>query len=501
MNEGISRRAFLRGLTAGCIASAVPCGAFAEESMEAKRLNILFITADDMNHDSTGVTGCKIPNITPHIDRLASEGVLFTNAHVSIAVCQPSRSALMTGRYPVRNGARGFEPIDTSVPTLQEQLRKAGYLNGIMAKNNHLAPREKFCWDYYITPDELGKGRAPELYYKHAKEFFDQAKSAGKPFFLMANSCDPHRPFAGSKQEMNQYSAHTPVSRTIKPEEVEVPGFLPDIPDVRKEVAEYFTSVHRCDETVGEVLRALKDAGCEQDTLVMFLSDNGMSFPFSKTNCYLFSTKTPWIARWPGKTRPGSRCAGFISGIDYMPTILEAAGLGQVAGMDGKSFVPLMKSDHPEPVEGWDKVFTQFHQTSGKRDYPMRCVQNSKYGYIYNAWSDGETKFKNEAQAGLSFNAMQEAAKTDPKIAERVAFFLHRVPEELYDLQADPSALKNLADDPAHKQTLDKMRSEMRAHLKSVGDPILSAFEDWVDLGKRSSASPETPAGKQQDDE
>lgn len=493
----LSRRGFLKGLAAGCVATVAPLEAYAGMTDEKKRLNILFITADDMNHDSPGVMGCPIRDITPNIDRLASEGMLFTNAHVSIAVCQPSRSALMTGRYPVRNGARGFEPIDTSVPTLQEQLRKAGYLNGIMSKNNHLQPKEKFCWDYDIGLDELEQGRVPSLYYRYAKAFFDKAKSAGKPFFLMANSNDPHRPFAETEGEKNKAPA-AKVSRTIKPEEVVVPGFLPDIPGVRQELAQYFTSVHRCDETVGEILRALKDAGCEDNTLVMFLSDNGMSFPYSKTNCYLFSTRTPWIARWPGKVAPNIKCAEFISGVDYMPTMLAAAGLDQVTGMDGKSFVPLMEGAKQE----WrDKVFTEFHQTAGSRDFPMRCVQNAQYGYIYNAWSDGARSFKNEAQGGISFGAMREAAKTDPKIAERVNFFLKRVPEELYDLKADSSALKNLANDPAQKQALDTMRGHMREHLKTVGDYLLEPYEKWVDTGKRTWVAPETPAGKMKGDD
>lgn len=487
MTGRVSRRSFLRGVAAGCVAAALPIDAFAEESGKVNRPNILFITADDMNWDSPGVMGCKVPGITPSIDKLAGEGMLFTNAHVTIAVCQPSRSCLMTGRYPVRNGAKGFEPIDVSVATLQEQLRKAGYTNGIMSKNNHLAPREKFCWDYYVTQQELGRGRVPSLYYKYAKQFFEQAKAQGKPFYLMANSNDPHRPFAGSQQELNQMGEHSPVRRTIEPKEAEVPGFLPDIPGVRKEVAQYLTSVHRCDETVGEVLRALKDAGCEQDTLVMFLSDNGMSFPYSKTNCYLFSTRTPWIARWPGRIKPGGKCEQFISGIDYMPTILAAAGIAQVDGMDGRSFLPLTRG---EKQDGRDRVFTEFHQTSGGNDYPMRALQNSSYGYIYNAWSDGKREFKNEPMAGLTWPAMCEAAKTDAEIAKRTDFFLHRVPEELYDLKADPNALHNLAGDAAHKQVLDDMRQQIREHLKAVGDPILGPFEAWVDTGKRTWIAP-----------
>ncbi len=465
-----------------CAAVSMPTMVFAAEKADAKRLNVLLITADDLNCDSVGCFGSKVPNITPNIDKLAGEGVKFAHAHVTAAVCQPSRSVLMTGRYPHRNGARGFEPINPAVTTLEERLRAAGYLNGIMAKNAHLQPRDKFCWDYYITPDQLEMGRGPALYYKFAKEFFEQAKAAGKPFFLMANSQDPHRPFAGSDAEIHHFGKHLPYSRKYEPSEVEVSGFLPDIPGVRKEVAQYFTSAHRCDETVGQVLKALADAGCADNTLVMFLSDNGMSFPYSKTNCYLASTHTPWIARWPGHTKPGTvDSTHFISGIDYMPTIIEAAGLEPVSGMDGKSFVSLLKGGDQA---GRDKVFTVFEETSARAQYPMRCVQNAKYGYIYNAWSNDKRSFRNEAMGGLAWKAMETSA--EPKVKARVDYFLHRAPEELYDLQADPSCLKDLAKDPAHRKTLEELRKQLLDNMTATQDPVLPAFKAFLADGRQT---------------
>ena len=443
----------------------------------AKRPNVLFITADDMNYDSVGVYGCGIPDITPNIDKLAKEGLRFIHSHVTIAVCQPCRSVLMTGRYPHRNGAEGFEPIDVTVPTLQEQLRTAGYMNGIMAKNSHLAPREKFCWDYYITGSELGRGRDPALFYQYAKQFFEDAKAAGRPFYLMANSQDPHRPFAGSQQEWNKWSEHPPYSRQITTEEAEIPGFLPELPDVRQEISEYFMSVHRCDEVAGEVLRALKDTGFEDNTLVMFLSDHGMPLPFAKTNCYLNSTKTPWIVRWPGVVRPGAvDSRHFISGIDYMPTILDAVGLRQITGTDGVSFLPLLKG---KTQENRDKVFTVFHETSAKRRYEMRCIQNKQYGYIYNAWSDGQTVFKNESQSGLTMNAMKEAAATDPTIDARVQLFLYRVPEELYKFETDPDALHNLAGEAEYEEQLSSMRQELLAWMVRNKDSLEETFRNF----------------------
>jgi N-sulfoglucosamine sulfohydrolase len=438
------------------------------------RLNILLITADDMDHDCLGATGCPIPGITPNLDRLAGEGIRFASAHVTVAVCQPSRSVLMTGRYPARNGARGFEPIRTDVPTLQERLRAAGYLNGIFAKTNHLAPQAKFCWDVIVREGELTAGRDPRAYYERSKEFFTQARAAGRPFFLMANSQDPHRPFAGSdaggddderprarpnRSTARSTAASAPVSRRFKPDEVPVPGFLPDLPGIRLELAQYYASVHRCDETVGEILRALHETGGDADTLVMFLSDNGMPFPFAKTNCYRFSTRTPWIVRWPGKVKPGTVNADdFISGIDFTPTVLEAAGLPPLEGVDGRSFVPLLLGARQE---GRDRVLTVFHKTSAGGEFPMRALQDKRYGYIVNDWVDGRTEFRNEARNTPSFKAMQEAAARDPAVAARVKFFCLRAREEFYDYQADPWALHNLIDDPAQAARIEAFRREM----------------------------------------
>ena len=265
-------------------------------------------------------------------------------------------------------------------------------------------------------------------------------------------------------------------SRTYSPDEADIPGFLHDLPDIRKELAQYYSSSRRCDDTVGEVLRALHDSGQEANTLVMFISDNGMSFPFSKTNCYFNSTKTPWIVRWPGKTAPGSTDSLHqISGIDFMPTILEAAGIPEVKGMDGTSFLPLLSGGkQPERT----MVFTQFHETSERIRYPMRCIQDMRYGYIFNPWADGTTVFKNEPQSGLTFNAMKAIAQSNETIAERVEFFLYRAREEFYDFEHDPDALTNLIDDPRYKRQVAGMRAELDAWMERTGDPALEAFRN-----------------------
>jgi len=482
----MNRREFLRMLT-GPAAWAVgrrfaPAAAGREKA--GRPLNFLLITADDMNWDSVGVYGCKVPGITPNLDKLAAEGMRFERAHITIAVCQPCRQVLMTGRYPHRNGGMGFYGIRQEAPTLQEVLQRGGYFQGILGKVPHLAPAKRFPWDVIARAGQLRSGRGPGLYRKAAADFFAKAKAAGKPFFLMANSHDPHRPFVGARRRKRKprpgAAQKAPAaSRIYEPEEVVVPAFLPDIPNVRKEVAQYFSSVHRCDETVGAVLSALAESGLADNTLVMFLSDNGMAFPFAKTNCYLSSTRTPWICRWPGRTKPGTvEREHFISGIDFMPTILDAAGLAPPPGMDGKSFLPLLTGGKQA---GRERVFTVFHETAGRRKYPMRCLQDRRFGYIYNAWSDGKTVFRNESQSGLSMNAMKAAARTDEHIAARVKLFLYRVPEELYDFESDPAALKNLADDPKHKNVLKKMRAAALALMTEKKDPLAPTFRKFLD--------------------
>ena len=250
----------------------------------------------------------------------------------------------------------------------------------------------------------------------------------------MANSQDPHRPFIGSKQEENakkrdhknkthQYGGGFPDDKVIyDPAKIPVPGFLPDLPDIRQELAEYYSSVQRADAITGAVLKALDDAELRENTIVMFLSDHGMPLPFAKTNCWHHSTHTPWIIRWPGKTKAGSvDTKHVVGGVDLTPTVLEALGLPQLEGTDGRSFLPILSGGTQEDR---DYTFTHINTIASKRAYTMRAVVGRDYRYIWNGWHDGKTSFRNESLSGLSWEAMTAAAKSDPVLAKRVAFYL-----------------------------------------------------------------------------
>lgn len=466
------------------LASWRPTPLLAAESVPT--LNVLLITADDLNYDSLGTYGCGIPNITPNLDLLAQEGLRFNHAHVNIAVCQPCRQSIMTGRYPHRNGAEGFDPINDDVPTLQERLQAAGYLNGILGKEKHLMPMHRYCWDLCVTEGDLssgaGIGRSPEKYHRYTKQFLDLASEQKKPFFLMANIHDPHRPFAGSAQELASWSSDLPkIRRRIGEEAVSAPEFLADLPEVKKEIAEYYTSVYRADESAGAILKALEESGFADNTLVMFLSDNGIAVPFAKANCYLDSTKTPWIVKWPGIVQPGSvDDTHLISGIDYMPTILETLGLDMVAGMDGRSFLPLLRG---EKQAGRDHAFTEFHKTFAGACFPMRAVQGRRFGYIVNFWADRTKPMRMDSTSGLSFNAMMAAGESDPGLAARVTLFEHRVQEEFFDFENDPHGLHNLIANPEYQEQITKMRELLRERMMKTGDPALQAFIKRDDPG------------------
>ena len=455
-------------------------------SPPARPTNILLITLDDMDAGTPGAFGGPA-GVTPRIDALAAEGMTFQRAHVAAAVCQPSRSSIMTGRWPHRNGAEGFGPVRDDVPVLTALLAQRGYRCGILGKVDHLQPVARFGWDTVVGMRDLGMGRDPERYGGQACRFFDQARDQDRPWFLMANAHDPHRPFHGSVDERSRWSEQERASYPWPSAGLDIeheppPGFLPDLPAVRQEFHEYLASCRRADDVVAAVLAALDTSGQADRTLVLFLSDNGMAFPFAKANCYLRSTLTPFIVRWPGVVEPGSVVPdAFVSMLDLFPTVCDLLGMdpGEV---DGRSLLPLLTGTEQGLPAHRDRVFSVFHETAMKRRLEMRCVQDARWGYIWNAWSDGATAYRAENMMGLTWGAMEAAARTDPEIAARVAFYRNRVPEELYDLRNDPHALVNLAGSAEHVERLAEARRTLAGWLAEVSDPLSERYAAEIDI-------------------
>jgi len=457
-----------RELTLGVLC-LVPAVASAKNAPTAKP-NILFITADDLGYEFLGCTGNKTPDLTPNLDRLAGESLMFTNAFVTASVSQPSRGSWITGCYPHRNGAIAFNPVTQPRAMLGEQMRKAGYHTGLFGKGTHFAPVGPEHWDDYAA-EVKGLGRDADEFVKIVKGTIESAHNSGKPFFIIANCADPHRPF--SKSSIDYEGVKDP-SRLYTPEEVDVPGFLCDIPETRQELAYYCNSVRRLDDVAGAMLRLIDQMNLRDNTVVIFASDNGSPLPFGKGSCYLQSDKTPLMIRMKGLA-PGLDQTHFLNGIDMMPTILEIVGAPLPAYMDGRSFLPLLKGGkQPER----DHVVVVYHRDHF-RSMEIRAIHNARYGYVYNEWRAWEEHapsmiFISDNNIGVFGPA------TDPVIAARRQFYLRRAPEELYDYSVDPIGLKNLAEDPAYAITLNQMRDQLNKWMIDTGDHIQTGYTIYI---------------------
>ncbi len=271
-----------------------------------KPLNILLFTADNLIKYSLRCYGGKVEDFSPNIERFAAEGLMFNHAYANNSICTPSNSILATGLYGHNSGVLGFMKMvpDCKTPLIMEVVREHGYMVGVLSKVDHSTPEESFEWDFIKRESELGFGITPNLYYTSARDFFEMTSKSGKPSYFMVNSDDSHILFFVPGQELTRGMAEP--SKIYSHEEIEVPGFLLDLPDVRKELSYYYNSVKRLDDTFGKIMQALEESGNKENTLVIFMSDNGMAVPFAKCDNYQASNRTPWISRWPGVVKQGT---------------------------------------------------------------------------------------------------------------------------------------------------------------------------------------------------
>ena len=463
-----------------------------------KPLNILIITLDDMGYKTTGVEGCTVPDITPNIDKLASEGMLITHGYVMSPICRPSRMALLSGRYPHCNGVMGhgeqpppqWQEPDVKVPSLTKYLKELGYMTCAIFKHG----REKDnVWD--IQYKELGNGmgyhdRNADSFYKRTKSFLSRVNEQGKPFFLYANPIDPHRPWVGTEEEKNMYAIYNPnsrypdPSRKYSPEEVEVPVFLPDLPEIRKSMVPYYESLHRGDECIGAILKALDESGQRSNTLVFFLSDHGMGAPGAKATLFHYGLRTPIIIRWPGEVQEGAvNDDVIVSSIDITPTLLEAIGAPPLEEIEGNSFIDVLKgTEKLKHREYAYAAMNYFLQSTEDEFFPQRAIIDKDYNYIFNSYvlrSGGNKKYPN-----YWLDIVETYLDgSQPEFAEKINNILYKPVEELYDINADPGCWKNLAKSTDHKIILDKYRERLFKEMETTKDPEFKVFNTFLKSG------------------
>ncbi len=418
--------------------------------------NILMILSDDHGIMDTGCYGNSVIH-TPHIDRLAAEGLQCQRAFTPAAMCAPSRSSLFTGLNPHSHGCyMNHGSIRNDIRTLPHYLQEVGYNVGLAGKT-HIKPREAFPFEYR------------DLNIDTIRSFM--RSSQNEPFCLTVATNDPHAEKIGSRRGFRP-------SDLYNPQEVPLPPYLVDTPETREQRAGYYDLVTRMDTFLGKILDTLEELALTENTIVIYASDHGASFPFEKWTCYEAGLKVPMIFRWPGKIDAGKSTDAMVSFIDILPTFVDFAGGNPgEKNFDGQSIRQLLlgkSQEHHHHIYGT-------HTTEGIVNgsyYPVRSVRDDRYKYIQNINSPG--KFTNiitasENQAG--WGSWTEKAQNDPFAAQRVRLYQKRPREELYDLKHDPFEMTNRASDVAYADIAQQLKLKLRDWMESENDPELKNME------------------------
>jgi N-sulfoglucosamine sulfohydrolase len=447
-------------LIATCVVLFCVCSSIAS----AANQNVVLIVVDDLGFEM----GCYGNDViqTPHLDALAASGTRFTQAYATVASCSASRSVILSGLLNHNNGqfghAHDYHHFVTMprVRGISLLLSDAGYRTCSIGKY-HVAPKAVYDFDVFANAGIQG-ARNPVRMAENARGFIEE--TGDQPFFLYFCMSDPHRARVGFGNDNNYPGVE---SVEYEPTDVIVPSYLPDTAAVRGELAEFYESISRVDQGVGRLMQVLAETGHERDTMVIFISDNGPPFPGAKTTIYDPGIHLPMLVRRPGQT-PGVVNNAMVSWVDLAPTILEfAAAAGPDYPLHGRSFLSVVDQSEPQ---GWDEVYAShtFHEIT--MYYPMRSVRTRQYKYILNLASGLEYPFASDLWASPTWQEIV-ANRSEMFAGRTVDAYINRPRHELYDIQADPDELVNLADDPAHAAALSELQGRLRRWQEQTKDP------------------------------
>ena len=516
--------------------------AFCSSALAADRLNILFVFADDWGRYASAYA--KIdgkPSIndaisTPSFDRLAQEGVTFRRAFVNAPSCTPCRSSLLSGRYFFNTGQGAIlngAVWDSSIPVYPLLLRDAGYHIGKSYKiwSPGTPADAPFGGQQYAyeksgrapnnfseeTEQLLASGLTPDQ--AHAKileqvrgnfESFLADRKPGQPWLYQFGTTTTHR--AWIKGSGKRHWGIEPNALKGK-----MPPFLPDVPEVREDVADYLGECQAVDRCTGELLRLIEAAGELEHTVIVVSGDHGMpGVPQGKCNLYDHGTSVALFIRFPG-TKPGRVIDDVVRLPDLAPTFMEIAGVTPPEGLYGRSLLPLLRSDQEgqiDPSRTWAITGRERHVDTardGNLPYPMRGLRREDFLYIRNFEPDrwpmgnpGNGAGTEEELEGNTFSgyADMDASPTKAWLIQHATepqwkpyfdrAFGKRPAEELYDLHKDPDQIHNEADNPEYAAKKKEMAEELMGKLGAAKDPRLEAdpvFEHapFTSIGQRKA--------------
>lgn len=460
-----TRRAVLRGgfLAAGA-ALAYSAGIAATRRgvvpAPPRRPDIVIFVADDLSWTDIGANGSPDAR-TPNIDRLARDGMRFTRTFAASPTCTPSRSAMLTGDYPVRNGAHANHSlIRDGLKTLPVYLKELGYRVEIAGKTD-IGPVPAFPFEY-VAGSSLHPNGSPNPL---------QTKLETGPIDRLFATRDPNLPLAVF---IASYQPHVPwmANKGFDPAKLKLPANSVDTPETREALARYLSDVGDLDRELGEVRASIARHGRTDDTLFVFTGDHGSQWPFAKWTLYDPGVHVPLIAAWPGHVPAGRATDAMVSNVDLLPTLVEAAGGKAPEGIDGRSFLPVLRG---AASTFHDAVFAAHTGDRRRNHSPARAIRTNKWKLIVNLAPERPfvTALTANEDGGKGYWASWiEAARTDERAAVIVRRYQQRPAVELYDLESDPAEATNLAGDARHRAVQDDLRKHLDAWRLAQGEKL-----------------------------
>ncbi|HPA47983.1 MAG TPA: sulfatase-like hydrolase/transferase [bacterium] len=454
----INRRDFLYGTACATAMSVLSPPVVRSE--RSTRPNILWITTEDMSPD----LGCYGDTwaITPNIDRLASQGVMYSNAFSIAGVCAPSRSALITGMYPCSIGThhmrcKGVPP--SFVKCFTEYLRAAGYY----CTNN---VKTDYNFDPPITAwDECSK----EAHWRNRPD--------NAPFFAVFNHTVTHESQIRATPEgfAKNIAALKPEERH-NPDEAKVPPYYPDTPITRNDWARYYDLITAVDYQIADLLKQLEDDGLAETTVVFFFSDHGRGLPRAKRWLYDSGLHVPFIIRWPGVAQPGTTCDRLVSFVDFAPTVLSIAGISVPDTMQGRAFLGEQDTPPREYIYGArDRMDETYDIIRAVRDKQYKYIRNFQPGKPY-------AQYIHYMEQMPTMQEMRLLNKTKGLTGPQTLFFLPEKPkEELYDITQDSHEINNLVALPEYRRVLKRMRKALKKWMDGIDDLALIPEDELND--------------------
>ncbi len=440
MNQNkISRRTFLKQSAISSAAFTLP---FSLNCSKTQRPNILWLVSEDTSPD-IGCYGNLLVK-TPNLDKLAEEGILFSNAFATCPVCSPARSAMMTGMYQTsidlhQHRTHNKKQLPEPVKVITEYFRQAGYF----VSN--------------CRGEEYDKPGKTDWNFKVESKAFDgtdwSQRKAGQPFFAQMNFRLTHRKFERDPEN------------PISPDQIEIPPYYPDHAITRRDWADYLESLQVLDKQIGKVLQRLKDEGLEENTIVVYCGDHGRPHVRGKQWLYEGGIRVPMIARWQGHLKEGVVADDLVSLIDLAPTLMSLIGVKPPSHLQGNIFLGKNKTER-------DFIFAARDRCDGTSDR-IRCVRTKRYKYIRNLHPElSYTQFNGYKKHQYPVLTLLQILQKNGKLTPAQEHFMAptRPVEELYDLKNDPFEVFNLTVDSSSQEILKKLREELNKWIKETGD-------------------------------